>query len=198
MANQACTGWSGKWRISGEYRLRSEGRSTLRTDAQTLGPRLPRTPCPAHLFWRSEWGLSRGHCRWKSVPKTAPYLRMGPGSRHGLGASLGHGRSRIPAMASSQGDVRSSPMAYIHTQRCAAAAKTPATSTASGRRALPVSSSTCSAMTENNSVPSPSGHPLLSKSPTLKIRLSDLFSPTLNDIHQIFAKTVDVSRALGS
>ena len=36
---------------------------TLRTDAQTLGPRLPRTPCPAHLIWRSEWGLSRGHCR---------------------------------------------------------------------------------------------------------------------------------------
>eukprot|EP00964_Phaeocystis_antarctica_P085129 scaffold53716_cov67-Phaeocystis_antarctica.AAC.5 len=66
---------------------------------------MPRTPglegvYPNHLFWRSEWGLSRGHCR------------TGPGSRHGLGASLGHDRSRIPAMASSQGDVRPSPMAY--------------------------------------------------------------------------------------
>eukprot|EP00964_Phaeocystis_antarctica_P071148 scaffold43363_cov95-Phaeocystis_antarctica.AAC.1 len=34
------------------------------------------------------------------------------GAGTGLESSLGHDRSRIPAMASSQGDVRSSPMAY--------------------------------------------------------------------------------------
>ena len=38
--------------------------------------------------------------------------RTGPGSRHGLGAQPGMRSLRIPAMASSQGDVRSSPMAY--------------------------------------------------------------------------------------
>ena len=40
------------------------------------------------------------------------YLLRVRGAGTGLEPSLGHGRSRIPAMASSQGDVRSSPMAY--------------------------------------------------------------------------------------
>ena len=43
-----------------------------------------------------------------------PRNGSGAGSRHGLAfeSSLGYGRSRIPAMASSQGGVRPSPMAY--------------------------------------------------------------------------------------
>ena len=44
--------------------------------------------------------------------ETCTYLGTGPGSRHGLGAQAEIRSLRIPAMASSQGDVRSSPMAY--------------------------------------------------------------------------------------
>ena len=74
-------------------------------------PDCPGTPCPAHTYWRSEGGArcSRGG---ENPTETCTYLVTGPGSRHGLGAQPGTWSLRIPAMASSQGDVRSSPMAY--------------------------------------------------------------------------------------
>eukprot|EP00964_Phaeocystis_antarctica_P067670 scaffold40955_cov101-Phaeocystis_antarctica.AAC.1 len=95
------------------------------------------------------------------------------GAGTGLEPSLGYDRSRIPAMASSQGDVRSSPMAYPPSG--AVAAKTPATSTARDADYLLDADYVFGQnMTEHNPAPSPSGHPLLSG------------PPTLTDIHQIF------------
>ena len=67
---------------------------------------------PNHLFWRSEWVLVA-----VAAAKTRRRLartseRTGPGAGSFLEPSLGYDRSRIPVMAYSQGDVRSSPMAY--------------------------------------------------------------------------------------
>jgi hypothetical protein len=61
------------------------------------------------------WRSGKGVLESRSVT-TAPYLVTGPGSRHGLGAQPGvrslTDRHPCKPMASSQGDVLSSPMAY--------------------------------------------------------------------------------------
>ena len=56
----------------------------------------------ARWVWRWGGGRGRGGLGSERVR----------GAGTGLEPSLGYGRSRIPAMASSQGDVRPSPMAY--------------------------------------------------------------------------------------
>ena len=73
---------------------------------------LPRTP----FHWRSGGGAccSRGGANPCENPtdrlaRTSERVR---GAGTGLEPSLGYDCSRIPVMASSQGDVRSSPMAY--------------------------------------------------------------------------------------
>ena len=77
---------------------------------------------------------------------------------------------------SSQGDVRSSPMAYPLPSG-AVAAKTPATSTARDADYLLDDNYLFGQnVTEHNPAPSPSGHPLLSSPPTL----NDLSSPDLH------------------
>eukprot|EP00964_Phaeocystis_antarctica_P017861 scaffold9919_cov60-Phaeocystis_antarctica.AAC.2 len=88
---------------------------TLRTDAQTLtlGPQ----NCPAHLAPHTFFGAREGVLETVAAVKTrrrhVSYPGTGPGGAGtGLEPSLGHDRSRIPAMASSQGGVRSSPIAY--------------------------------------------------------------------------------------
>jgi hypothetical protein len=58
--------------------------------ADPLGKK-PRTPCPAHIFWRSEGGARCGR-GGENPTETCTYLVTGPGSRHGLEPSLGHGR----------------------------------------------------------------------------------------------------------
>eukprot|EP00964_Phaeocystis_antarctica_P078567 scaffold48869_cov52-Phaeocystis_antarctica.AAC.3 len=110
--------------------------------ANAWTPELPRTPCPAHLFWRSGWGAccSRGGENPTDRLARTPERVRGAGT--GLKSSLGHDRSRIPAMASSQGDVRSSPMAYPAVRPLP---KLPLP--LRPERALPLSSSTCSART---------------------------------------------------
>ena len=80
-----------------------------------------RTPCPAHLarkgFTLTTFSGARdGVLVAVAAVKTRRRLARTPervrGAGTGLESSLGYDRSRIPAMASSQGDVRSSPMAY--------------------------------------------------------------------------------------
>ena len=102
----------------------SERKPTLRTALHIL---------PAHWI-APHTGLPRTHLAWKGfTPTTFSGAREGVlvavaavktrrrlartservrGAGTGLEPSLGYGRSRIPAMASSQGDVRPSPMAY--------------------------------------------------------------------------------------
>jgi hypothetical protein len=105
-------------------------------------PDCPGTPCPAHTYWRSEGGArcSRGG---ENPTETCTYLVTSPGSRHGLGAQPGTWSPRIPAMASSQSDVRPSPTVYP-------AVRPPCQNSRPGypygqTRALPLSSTTCSA-----------------------------------------------------
>ena len=71
---------------------------------------------PAHIYWRSEGGAccSRGG---EYPTETCMYLVRGPGSRHGLGSQPGIWSPRIPAMASSQGDVRPSFPDGMHTSQ---------------------------------------------------------------------------------
>ena len=66
------------------------------------------------------------------------------GAGTGLEPSLGYDRSRIPAMASSQGDVRSSPMAYPAVRPLP---KLPLLYFYGQRRGLPPRTTTCSART---------------------------------------------------
>jgi hypothetical protein len=123
--------------------------------ADPLGKK-PRTPCPAHIFWRSEGGARCGR-GGENPTETCTYLVTGPGSRHGLGAQPGTWSPRIPAMASSQGDVRPSPMAYPASGAAAAQnslppSRYPYEPTYGQTRALPLSSTTCSARTPPSTI----------------------------------------------
>jgi hypothetical protein len=79
---------------------------------QTPGLRLPRTHPAPHTFTGARKGVLETVAAVRTRRRHASYLVTGPGSRHGLGAQPGTWSPRIPAMASSQGDVRPSPMAY--------------------------------------------------------------------------------------
>ena len=74
-----------------------------------------------------------------------------------VGAQPGIRSLRIPAMASSQGDVRSSPMVYIPTQRCGRCranerTNSPARYLYGQTRALPLSAYTCAARTSPSTI----------------------------------------------
>ena len=88
----------------------------------------PRTHLAPHTFSGAREGVLVAVTAVKTRRRLARTSERVRGAGTGLEPSLGHDRSRIPAMASSQGDVRSSPMAYPAVRPLPA--KTPATSTA--------------------------------------------------------------------
>ena len=91
-------------------------------------------------------------------------LVTGPGSRHGLGAQPaqpGTWSLRIPAMASSQGDVRPSPMAYPAVRPLPAKLPLPLRP-GTGPPYLLVRVRRFGQNVTEHPAPSPSGHPFLS------------------------------------
>jgi hypothetical protein len=98
--------------------LRTQGRTRhtqeLRTKNET--PRTCPENSPAHLAPHTFSGAREGVLVAVAAVRTRRRLARTServrGAGTGLEPSLGYGRSRIPAMASSQGDVRPSPMAY--------------------------------------------------------------------------------------
>jgi hypothetical protein len=136
---------------------------TLNTQSPSvLTSRRPDSACPAHAHPAPHTltGARKGVLETVAAVKTrrrhVSYLVTGPGSRHGLGAQSGIRLLRIPAMASSQGDVRSSPMAFgipykaYCTQRCGRCHNSRFLH--GQTRALPLSSTTCSARTSPSTI----------------------------------------------
>ena len=130
-------------------------------------PRHPRRPppgtlCPAHTFGARK-GVLETVAAVRARRRHVSHLVTGLGSRHGLGAQPGIRSLRIPAMALSRGDVRSSPMAYPAERPLP---KLPLPLRPETWTTPQFNYSSGQVFTELNPAPSPSGHPLLSGPPT--------------------------------
>ena len=121
-------------------------------------PSKEKTSGPARYFWLLYIVAHQPPRR--SAPRS---MTQGTGQPLAAATTLGYDRSRIPAMASSQGDVRSSPMAYPAVRPLP---KLPLPVRPDTRTTPQFNYMSGQNVTEHNPAPSPSGHPLLSGPPT--------------------------------